>query len=85
MSKYMALEDGDPEKRFLEQRYGIANLRRLVAKYKEDEANRQWFAQSTMACPSCHVKVQKSVGCNHVRSIYLLCFLHVSLTDVILR
>ncbi|KAF7789854.1 hypothetical protein EIP86_000802 [Pleurotus ostreatoroseus] len=66
VSKYMALEDGDPEKRFLEQRYGIANLRRLVAKYKEDEANRQWFAQSTMACPSCHVKVQKSVGCNHM-------------------
>lgn len=74
MLEYIALEEGDPTRKAIEQRYGIANVRRLVAKYEEDEANRKWFEESTMACPSCNIKVQKSMGCNHVRhnSIYSL-------------
>jgi E3 ubiquitin-protein ligase RNF14 len=52
----------------MERRYGKKNLERLVAKYEEDRANREWLEKSTMACPSCHVHVEKSMGCNHVRS-----------------
>lgn len=63
----MGLPEGAPERRVLEQRYGIANIRRLVAKHLEDEANKKWMDESTMACPSCNIKVEKSAGCNHVR------------------
>ena len=52
----------------MERRYGKKNLKRLVSKYKEDRANREWLEKSTKACPSCHVRVEKSMGCNHVRN-----------------
>ena len=51
----------------MERRYGKKNLKRLVVKYEEDRANREWLEKSTKACPSCHVHVEKSMGCNHVR------------------
>lgn len=51
----------------MERRYGKRNLERLVSKYEEDRANREWLERSTMSCPSCHVHVEKSMGCNHVR------------------
>ena len=66
--EYMQLPEGSAGRELMERRYGKANLRRLVAKYEEDQANKQWLDKSTMSCPSCHVKVEKSVGCNHVSS-----------------
>ncbi|THH21564.1 hypothetical protein EW146_g36 [Bondarzewia mesenterica] len=64
--EYMSLPEDSPSRLVLEQRYGRANINRLVAKYREDQANRQWLESSTMACPGCQVKVEKSVGCNHM-------------------
>ncbi|ETW87498.1 hypothetical protein HETIRDRAFT_378542 [Heterobasidion irregulare TC 32-1] len=64
--EYMSLADGSPSRAVLEQRYGKANITRLVAKYKEDQANREWLESSTMACPGCQIKVEKSIGCNHM-------------------
>lgn len=43
-----------------------------MKKFEEDQANKKWLDQSTMGCPSCHVKVEKSVGCNHV-SVEFIC------------
>lgn len=51
----------------MERQFGRANIRKLVVKYEEDQANKKWLDQSTMACPTCHVHVEKSLGCNHVR------------------
>jgi hypothetical protein len=50
----------------MERQYGRKNLKKLAAKYKEDRANQEWIEKSTMACPKCHVHVEKSMGCNHV-------------------
>lgn len=64
--EYMGLPEGSSERLVLERRFGATNIRRLVAKYQEEQANKQWLEQSTMACPSCHVHVEKSLGCNHM-------------------
>jgi len=64
--EYMEISADSPLRKSMEQRYGKRNLERLVGKYKEDRANREWLEKSTMACPSCHVHVEKSMGCNHM-------------------
>jgi E3 ubiquitin-protein ligase RNF14 len=64
--EYMETSEVSPTRKTMEQRYGKKNLRKLAAKYKEDRANREWLEKSTVACPSCHVHVEKSMGCNHV-------------------
>lgn len=66
MLEYTAMPEGSQGRLLLERRYGRANILRLVAKAEEDRANREWLENSTMACPFCHVRVQKSMGCNHV-------------------
>jgi len=66
VNKYMETTMGSPARSTMERRYGKKNLKRLVAKCKEDRANRKWLEKSTMACPSCHVHVEKSTGCNHM-------------------
>lgn len=67
VTEYMTLPEGSSQRRLIEQRYGKANVKRLVAAFEEELANKKWLDSSTMACPSCRVKVEKSVGCNHVR------------------
>lgn len=57
----------------MELKYGKRNLDRLIAKYQEDQANKAWLEKSTMACPSCHIHVEKSVGCNHVGTDEMCC------------
>lgn len=64
--KYAELPQGSPEKQALEIRYGISNLAKLVAKYREDQLNRAWLERETMICPGCQVRVQKNTGCNHM-------------------
>lgn len=39
---------------------------KLVARYEEEQANKEWLQASTMACPGCEVHVEKSLGCNHM-------------------
>lgn len=50
----------------MELRFGRIILRKLVAKYQEDELNKKWLTDSTMACPGCALNIEKSHGCNHV-------------------
>ncbi|KAI0690685.1 RWD-domain-containing protein [Cytidiella melzeri] len=63
---YIQLAEGSPARALLECRYGRANIRRLVAKYEEDQANKKWMDKATMACPGCRIKVEKAYGCNHM-------------------
>lgn len=65
--QYISLPDESPGRLVIERRYGRTLVQKLVAKYEEEQANKQWLERSTMACPSCHVHVEKSLGCNHVR------------------
>jgi E3 ubiquitin-protein ligase RNF14 len=71
VNEYMALPEGSAKRRLLEQRYGKANLVRLVARLEEERANRKWLEESATACPYCNVYVEKSMGCNHVRNSFL--------------
>jgi len=64
--EYMSADAGSPKRREIERRLGKNNIKRLVARYQEEELNRKWIDQSTMACPGCEVKVEKSLGCNHM-------------------
>ncbi|KZO94985.1 hypothetical protein CALVIDRAFT_546095 [Calocera viscosa TUFC12733] len=64
--EYRKASEGSQARKVIEQRYGRANVLRLVAQYEEDEMNRAWLKQSTMPCPGCQVFVEKSFGCNHM-------------------
>jgi E3 ubiquitin-protein ligase RNF14 len=66
--EYTKTTEASSVRETMERRYGRKNLKRLVAKYKEDRANREWLEKSTKACPGCRVHVEKSMGCNHVRN-----------------
>ncbi|KAH9996570.1 hypothetical protein BJV77DRAFT_987685 [Russula vinacea] len=66
MIEYMGSMKDSAIRKTMERRYGKKNLERLVTKYEEDRANRAWLEKSTMSCPSCHVHVEKSMGCNHM-------------------
>ena len=66
VAQYMALAEGSPGRKVIEQRYGAANIRRLQARFEEEQASKKWIDESTTACPRCEVNVEKSMGCNHV-------------------
>lgn len=66
MLEYLSLPEDSPERNIMERRYGKASIRKLVVQYEEDQANKKLIDSSTTACPSCRVKVEKSMGCNHV-------------------
>ncbi|KAI0728629.1 hypothetical protein C8Q72DRAFT_994450 [Fomitopsis betulina] len=64
--QYLALPEGSAEREVLEHRFGRNNIRKLVTKFEEERANKQWLEDSTMSCPNCHIHVEKSLGCNHM-------------------
>lgn len=65
--EYLAADEGSEERDNLEQRYGKGNLMRLVHRYQEEMANKEWLDRSTTECPGCSCRVEKNLGCNHVR------------------
>lgn len=66
--EYLDLPDGSPERAILERKFGKGIVLKLVREYEEEKATAEWVQSSTTACPTCHVPVEKSIGCNHVRS-----------------
>lgn len=66
--EYIGLPEDSPQRLAIERRYGRTNVQRIVSKYNEDKLNLDWLKSSAMACPGCNVYVQKSAGCNHVRT-----------------
>ncbi|KAF7339852.1 KH domain protein [Mycena venus] len=64
--EYLAFEENSKERQLMELRFGKIILRKLVAKYQEEQLNKKWLAESTMACPGCALSIEKSLGCNHM-------------------
>lgn len=64
---YLSAPPDSSDRRAIERRYGRSNVLKLVRQHEEEQENRKWMDSSTMACPSCEVRVEKSMGCNHVR------------------
>lgn len=71
---YLSAAPDSPQRRAIERRYGRANVLKLVKQHEEEQESRKWMDLSTMACPGCEVRVEKSMGCNHVRSTLLHAF-----------
>lgn len=65
--EYLKYPEGSEGRLAMERQRGKANLERMVSKWREDEMNTQWLHSRTKACPSCSVRVEKSVGCNHMQ------------------
>lgn len=70
--EYLAASEASAGRKHLELRFGRANVLKLVALYNEEQANKQWLNRSTTECPGCQCRVEKSLGCNHVRIVWLL-------------
>ncbi|VDB84506.1 unnamed protein product [Peniophora sp. CBMAI 1063] len=66
IAEYSSSSDGSTERKNLELRYGARNLAKLVARWQEEKANREYFEENSTSCPHCSVRVQKSHGCNHM-------------------
>ena len=49
--EYLGLPEGSPERELLEHRFGRCNIRKLVAKYEEERANKPPLEQ--WDCPIC--------------------------------
>ncbi|KAJ7275279.1 hypothetical protein B0H12DRAFT_1041911 [Mycena haematopus] len=64
--EYLGYEEGSNERQLMDARFGKTILRKLVAKYEEEQLNKKWLAESTMACPGCSLSIEKSLGCNHM-------------------
>lgn len=63
---YQRSASGSAERRAMELRYGRNNLERMIRTHEEEQSNRKWMEQNTQSCPCCRIRVQKSVGCNHM-------------------
>lgn len=60
------LAASEDEQLLIERRFGRSNVLKLVANYQEEQLNQKLFDSSTKPCPGCKVRVEKSLGCNHV-------------------
>ncbi|KAF9229656.1 hypothetical protein BS17DRAFT_771752 [Gyrodon lividus] len=64
--EYLSAPPDSDERRAIERRYGRSNILKLVKQHEEEKENRKWMDASTMLCPGCEVRVEKSMGCNHM-------------------
>lgn len=71
--EYIALGENSPKREEIERRLGRNNVRKLVARFQEDEMNRKWIEESTMGCPGCEIKVEKSRGEFRISSLLVFC------------
>ncbi|KIK71274.1 hypothetical protein GYMLUDRAFT_211354 [Collybiopsis luxurians FD-317 M1] len=63
---YLALPEGSAARKIIEQRFGRTIVAKMVAAYHEEQAFKQWLADSAATCPGCNIHIEKSVGCNHM-------------------
>ncbi|KAF8832568.1 hypothetical protein HHX47_DHR1002011 [Lentinula edodes] len=64
---YLALPEESPGRKTIENRFGRSIVAKMVVAYQEEQAFKQWLANSSTPCPGCNVHIEKSLGCNHVR------------------
>ncbi|KAJ3750098.1 RWD-domain-containing protein [Lentinula detonsa] len=63
---YLALPEDSPGRRLIERRFGRSIVAKMIAAYQEEQAFKQWLADSSTPCPGCNVHIEKSLGCNHM-------------------
>jgi E3 ubiquitin-protein ligase RNF14 len=63
---YLALPEGSPGRKTIEQRFGRAIVAKMIAAYNDEQLFKKYLTDSTTPCPGCAVPVEKSLGCNHM-------------------
>ncbi|KAJ3907848.1 RWD-domain-containing protein [Lentinula edodes] len=63
---YLALPEESPGRKTIENRFGRSIVAKMVVAYQEEQAFKQWLANSSTPCPGCNVHIEKSLGCNHM-------------------
>ncbi|KAJ3870155.1 hypothetical protein EV359DRAFT_69515 [Lentinula novae-zelandiae] len=63
---YLALPEDSPGRKIIENRFGRSIVAKMVVAYQEEQAFKQWLANSSTPCPGCKVHIEKSLGCNHM-------------------
>lgn len=66
LQQYLDCEDDPEELKKLEAKYGKKNLEKLVNDYKIEMETEKWKRENTVECPTCHIPVEKTFGCNHM-------------------
>lgn len=66
IERYQKAAEGSTTRREMELRYGKANLERMVRNHEEETQNRAYIESNTQKCPCCSVRIEKSMGCNHM-------------------
>ncbi|KAJ2963498.1 hypothetical protein NQZ79_g1497 [Umbelopsis isabellina] len=66
IKEYLDVEDNPEQIAHLEAKYGKRNLDRLITDHKTEMATEKWKRENTVPCPSCHIPVEKTFGCNHM-------------------
>lgn len=66
IERYQRAGEDSSIRREMELKYGRANLERMVRTYEEEMQNKQYIDSHTQSCPCCHVRIEKSMGCNHM-------------------
>ncbi|KIY63681.1 hypothetical protein CYLTODRAFT_425899 [Cylindrobasidium torrendii FP15055 ss-10] len=66
VQQYLATTEGSMEREMLLRQYGRSYVEKLLKRWEEEQANNKLLESSTTACPGCSVRVEKSMGCNHM-------------------
>lgn len=59
LAEYLSMPAESISRREIERRLGPTKIENLVARYKEDQANKAWLVPCTRPCPGCGARVQK--------------------------
>lgn len=66
IERYQQAAEGSSTRKEMEQRYGKANLEKMIRNYEEETQNKAYIESNTQKCPCCSVRIEKSMGCNHM-------------------
>jgi len=66
IERYQRAEEGSTIRKEMELKYGKSNLERMVKTHEEEVQNREYIESNTQKCPCCAVRIEKSMGCNHM-------------------
>ncbi|KAH8556140.1 hypothetical protein BGW37DRAFT_515065 [Umbelopsis sp. PMI_123] len=66
LQQYLDCEDDPEALRKLEGKYGKKNLDKMINDHKIEMETEKWKKENTVQCPTCHISVEKTFGCNHM-------------------
>jgi E3 ubiquitin-protein ligase RNF14 len=62
LTEYLSLPILSPRRKILETRIGKKQLEKYLKAKEEEDMNKRWLNEKTMACTGCGVQVEKNEG-----------------------